>query len=249
MTVNGIAQSALEDGVEDYISTVFYKQVKDITEPLKKNFNNDTAFDEAMQSFIQTLAVGLQMYAMNKVMTFFFDRGASYLASMYSFIIAGKLKKALRNKLKNSRFKGLKAFKTLGKVVDLDKTSERIEIMKIVQSNVDSYDKHKFHHENMNNNIQSRLDNITNSVSNYKGSKDVKTMNLFNDLTSRGAWENTRFHKDIYEKSTGYNLKERGLVWSNVYEELNKYTQYHRTVENKVENLSDSINRLVMAKG
>lgn len=247
--VKDIGVNAFEDGVEDFAYTVMYRRMKSITDPLKDKYKGDSAFDEAMNSFIDTLAVGLQMYAMQKVMSFFFDRGAKYLSAMYTFIVAGKLKKALSNKLKTSKFKGLKAFKIVGKFLDLDRTKERIEMAKIVQSNIDSYDRHKMHYEKQNNSIQHRLDTMTNSVSNYKGTKDSNLMLIFNDLTARGAWQNTQEHKKIYQNATGIELSKRGLVWSKVCQELNKYTQFYTTANGQVNNLTSSITNLVMTKG
>lgn len=248
-SIGSITGNAIEDGVEDFVSTLIFQRMREISEPLKKQYENDSPFDEAMQSFIQTMSMGLTMYGIQKVMSFFFERGVKYLSTMYAFIVGAKLKKIARDKLKNSGFRGKKAFQMLGRVLDLDRTPERIEMVKIAQSNIDSYDRYKMHYENQSNSMQARLDTFSQSVSGVKAGNDLKTMTLFNDLTARGAWSGSSEHKRIYENATGKKLTELGVSWASLYPSLNKYTQFHKTANNEILNLTSAINKLVATKG
>lgn len=66
----GYWENAVEDGVEDFISSFLFQNA--IThKPFLKDFEGDSEFDQAMQSFIMTLSIGLQMYAYSLIMNFF----------------------------------------------------------------------------------------------------------------------------------------------------------------------------------
>lgn len=249
-SLGNVGKFAIEDAVEDFLQSFWYKRVNEVTKPLKDKYKGESELDEFMQNFISTLSSGLIIYAFSKTSAFFFDRGIKLSTYLWTYIIAGKMKKKLLEKLKKSKFKGTKAFRTVALVLDTDRTSDRIEVAKMVQENVKSYDNHKFHYQNQYQKESSKVDSLANGVAGYKGSVSTSNMTLFMDLTSRGAWLNTTEHKKIYEMATGTKLKNSGNTsWSVRYEELNKHTQFHKTVNGDIENLTTAINKLVGAKG
>lgn len=250
MKLTDIGTNALEDGVEDFASNFIYRRMRRLTEPLKDGYKSDSEFDEAMTSFINTLSMGLAMYALNKIMGFFFQRGAKLMTAMFTYIVYGKIANKIANKIKNTKTRGKPFLKRAIMLTGLDRTPERIEMMKIAQSNVDSFDKNKMHYENQNANLQKQMDSLSSSVSTFKGSKDLKGITMFKDLTDRGAWQNTTAHKKIYETATGYKLSESGkLAWSSLYKELNKFTSFAKTAEGEINNLTQAINKLIAVKG
>lgn len=250
MKLADIGTNALEDGVEDFASNFIYRRMRRLTEPLKAGYKSDSEFDEAMTSFINTLSMGLAMYALNKIMGFFFQRGAKLMTAMFSYIVYGKISKLISDKLRKSKLSGKAYSKYATLLLGADRTPERIEMIKIAQSNVDSFDKNKMHYENQSANLQKQMDSLSSSVSTFKGSKDLKGITMFTDLTNRGAWQNTTAHKKIYETATGYKLSESGkLAWSSLYKELNKFTSFAKTAEGEINNLTQAINKLIAVKG
>lgn len=250
MSVGQIGANAVEDGVEDYFSSYMFNRMKMITDPLKKKFDSGSEFDEAMNSFINTLSMGLAIYSLTKVMEFMFERSGKVLSAMFTYIVLGKVRKAIANKIKTEKFKGKAGYKYVAAILGTDRTGERIEMMKIAQSNIDSFDKHKFHYENQNMSLKKQMDSFSSGIGGYKGSNDLKTVTLFTDYTFRGAWKNTLEHKRIYEKATGHKLLKTGSVkWSKLYLELNKHTSFAKTANGEINNIADSINKLVAAKG
>jgi hypothetical protein len=249
-SIKHVGTNAIEDGVEDFFSTVIYNRMREITKPFLKDYEGEGAFNEAMQSFINTLAMGMAIYSLTKIMTFFFERSSKMMTFLFGYMIFGKLKKRAVEKLKNSKWKGKRLFRGLSVIMGADRTSERIEIAKMAQNQVNSYDQHKFHYENQHMGSQNLLDNAINPMSNFKSNMDNKAVTLFTDLTFRGAWKNTNEHKKIYEKATGFKLATTGQgSWNSLYKELNKHTQFHKTANDEVTNLTTVLAKTLATKG
>lgn len=249
-TVKNVALSAFENGVEDGVQSFVYGRIKKITDPFLKKFEGDSEYDQAMQSFIQTLSMGMALYAYTKITKFFFERSIKIGTLLWSYIVAGKVKKRISDKLKASKFKGYKAVKTLSLMLDSDRTSDRIQIAKLIQTNVNQYDSHKFHFQNQYQAKETQIDNTMLPLSNFKQSYDQKSFNKFQDLTRRAAWKNTAEHKNIYELATGFKLSQTGEAsWSKLYQELNKYTEFFITSEKDIINLQTAVMKLVSVKG
>lgn len=248
--VTDIATNALEDGVEDYFSAVIYGRMREITAPFLKQYEGDDAFSQAMQSFINTLSMGLAIYSLNKIMTFFFERSAKIMAYLYGYIVAGKIKNAIRNKIQNSSLKGTKAFKFAEMILGSDRTSDRIEMAKMAQEQVNSFDRNKFHYENQHQRISGQIDNYANPMSTFKSNADLKSVTLFTDLTFRGAWLPSMEHKKIYERATGTKVATAGNgSWGTLYKELNKFTSFHKTTNDEIVNLATILTKTLATKG
>ena len=86
------------------MSAFLFRRMEKLTKPFLKDFDSGSEFDEAMQSFIQTLAMGLQMYAYTMVMNFLFERGVKIGGALWTYIVAGALKKKIVDKIKDSSF-------------------------------------------------------------------------------------------------------------------------------------------------
>lgn len=249
VTVGNVTESAFEDGIEDYFQLIIYSEMRSVMSPFLDKYKGDSAFNEAMTSFINTLGYGLALYSLSKVMEYFYTRSKYYLA-IWAFIVAGKVKQVIKNKMANSKFKGKKAFKIVGVVVGSDKTAERIEVSKMIQKNIDSYDQHKFHYENQNQNIKNGYGNFSNSVSKLKSGKDNKSIEMLVHKTSTGTWSNTTADKKIYEKATGTKLSTTGKgSWSSFHLQLNQFTDFHKTVDGKISNLTTALSQILASHG
>lgn len=243
-----IGKNAVEDGVEDFISSFLFRRMQLLTKPFLKDFEGDDEFNQAMQSFIMTLSMGLQMYAYSLIMNFVFERSAKLVGTMWTYIVAGELKKKLSDKLKASKFKGNKAFKTLSLVMGSDRTSERISVAGLIQNNVNSFDNHKFHFQNQHQAHENRLDNMSRSASSLKNANENSFLTRFTHKTITGTWKNTTTDKRLYEKATGAKLSEVGDgSWTNLYVELNKYNEFAKTEADEVMNLATAL-KMVLSK-
>ena len=245
-----IGKNAVEDGVEDFVSSFLFRRMRKLTEPFLKDFEGDSEFDEAMQSFIQTLSMGLTLYAYSKIMNFLFERSVKIFGTLWTYIVAGALKKKLVDKMKESKFKGNKAFKTLSLVVGTDRTAERIQVAKMVQSNVNSFDSHKFHFQNQHLKIEDKMDKFSFSASSLKNASENSYTTRFTHKTLTGTWENTSIDKKLYERATGSTLAEIGAgSWANLHIKLNKFNQYSKRVDGEITNLATILQMALSKQG
>jgi hypothetical protein len=245
-----IGKNAVEDGVEDFVSSLLYRRMRKLTEPFLKDFEGDSEFDEAMQSFIQTLSMGLTLYAYTKIMNFFFERGVKIGVSLWVYIVAGAYKSKIMNKIKNSNFKGKKLLRTVSMVLGADRTAERIEVAKIMQNNVNSFDAHKFHYQNQQFQMDSKLDNLSLSASTLKNSNENSYLTRFTHKTMTGTWLNNTDDRRLYERATGIKLVEAGQgSWTNLYENLNKYNEFSKTVDGEITNLATALKSVLSRSG
>lgn len=243
-----IGKNAVEDGVEDFISSFLFRRMQLLTKPFLKDFEGDSEFDQAMQSFIMTLSIGLQMYAYSLIMNFFFERGIKLTASMWTYIVAGAMKKRILDKLEKSKFKGKKLLRTVSMVLGADRTSDRIAVAGLIQNNVNSFDNHKFHFQNQHQKNEERMDRMSVSASSLKNANENSFLTRFTHKTLTGTWKNTNTDKRLYEKATGVKLSEVGEgSWSNLYSELNKYNEFSVTVDGEVMNLATAL-KMVLSK-
>lgn len=249
--IKDIGANAVEDGVEDYFQSYIYRRMQKLTKPFLKDYESDSEFDEAMQSFINTLSFGLALYALTTITTFFFTRGAKLFALMWGYIVAGALKNKVLNKLKNSpKLRGKKMFKKLNMIMGGDRTSDRIEIAKMGQENVKSYDNHKFHYQNQHQGITNSLDNFSSPMTKMKSTFDMKSVELLTHLTLTGKWTSSIEHKKIYEKAMGKKLSQTGQgSWGSLYQELNKFNQFNKTVDGEITNLTTVLTKILSRGG
>ncbi len=245
-----IGKNAIEDGVEDFVSAFLFRRMQKLTEPFKKDFQDDSEFDEAMQSFIQTLSMGITLYAYTKIMDFFFQRSTKLAAALWTYIVAGVMKNKIADKLKASKLKGNKAVKALSLVLGADRTSDRIAVAGLVKDNVNSFDNHKFHFQNQHIAMESKMDKMANTAGNLRNSTEKSILTRFTHKTFTGTWKNTSTDKKLYEKATGITLAETGDgSWTNVHTQLNKYTEFAKTTDDEIVNLSTSLQMVLSKSG
>lgn len=250
MKLTDIGKNAVEDGVEDFVSAFLFRRMQKLTKPFLKDFEGDTEFDEAMQSFIQTLSMGIALYAYTKIMDFFFQRSVKLAGALWTYIVAGAMKKAVLDKLKASNFKGKKAFKAVSLVLGADRTSDRIAVAGLIKDNVNSFDAHKFHFQNQHLSMESKMDKMANTAGNLRNSTEKSILTRFTHKTFTGTWGNNNIDKKLYEKATGVKLSATGDgSWTKVHTQLNKYTEFAKTTNDEIINLSTSLQMVLSKSG
>lgn len=248
--ITDITKTAVEDGVEDYISAVLYGRMREFTKPFLNQFDSESEFDEAMQSFINTLSMGLTLYAYNILMTYFFERGVKITVAMWTYIVAGSFKKRVIEKLKSKNLKGKRLLNTASMILGSDRTAQRIEVVKMAQENVKSFDTHKFHYQNQHSKIDNKIDTFSLSASSLKSTAENSYLTRFTHKTMTGTWENTNLDKKLYQKATGITLAETGAgSWSSLYEKLNKFNEFAKDVDGEITNLATSMQMILSKNG
>jgi hypothetical protein len=245
-----IGKNAVEDGVEDFVSAFLFRRMRKITEPFLKDFSSDSEFDSAMQSFIQTLSMGVTLYAYTMIMNFFFQRSAKMGLALWTYIVSGVMKRKIAEKLKASKYKGNKAVKALSLVMGADRTSDRIAVAGLIKDNVNSFDSHKLHFQNQHQKADDKLDKMSFSASNLKNSMEKSILTRFTHKTFTGTWKNNTTDRKLYEKATGVVLAETGDgSWTSLYSQLNKYTEFAKTTNGEIINLSTSLQMVLSKSG
>ncbi len=249
--IKDVVGNSIEDSVEDFLQSFVFKEINEISKPYKDKYNKDDSYTgEFVTNFLNVLTMGFSLYVFNKLQSIFFTRLPKIFGFIWSYIIAGKMKKNLYNRLKNSKIKGNKAFKIISLISGTDRTAERIEISKIIQDNVKQYDVHKMHLENQYFKTQKHIDDVSLKSVGLKESLDKNSMNLLLHKTRTGTWKNTKQDKKLYEKATGMKISESGnMSWSNMYQELNNYTDFAKTVDDKIVNLATALNKILARTG
>jgi hypothetical protein len=247
--VGNIVSNSIEDSSQDFLQSYVNNRVQSLTKPLLDKYNSGSPFDDAMQTLISGLVMGGTMLFYQKA-SYIIERSLSLVGISWLYITSGGLKKKLADKLKASKFKGNKAFKVLGLVSGTDRTAERIEVVKLANQNISSFDAYKFHNENLHQRASHNLDNFSQSAVNIKANDMTSSLALFNQKTRMGKWELTNVDKKLYIKVTGATLAEQGETsWSNMYKELNKFTDFYMNVDKEVVNLTQAIGKITARAG
>ncbi|RLA83619.1 MAG: hypothetical protein DRG78_03795 [Epsilonproteobacteria bacterium] len=255
--LNNLGASAFENGIEDMVSDILYQRMRFIVQPMMDMFkSNDgdnieqTAFNDGMQSFFMTLSMGFTIYAMQKVTSGVLVRGGKIMLFLWGYIGIGKLKSIIQNRIKGMGLFGKPLMAITGVVLGADRTSDRIQISQMAQKEVENFDKHSFHYQQQSQSVDKTLSDFTSATSERKAKKQNKDYAIFMDLSKRGEWKNTSEHRQIYQNATGHTLASTGQgSWSNLYQELNKYTEVHKTVDGNIVNLASALSKVMSNKG
>lgn len=247
--VGNIVGNSIEDASQDFVQAYVNQRVQSITKPLMDKYDSGSPYDDAMQTLIGGLVSGGTMYFYNKA-SYVIDRALSLVGMSWLYISSGDMKKKITDKLKASKFKGNKAFKVAGLVAGTDRTAERIEVVKLANQHVNSFDSYKYHNENLHQRASHNLDRVSQTAINVKSNDMTSSLALFNQKTRMGKWTNTNEDRKLYIKVTGATLTEQGLTsWSNMYQELNKFTDFYKNVDNEVVNLTQAIGKITARAG
>lgn len=245
-----ISKNAIEDGAEEFISAYVYRRSEKLAQHFTKDFDSGSEFDDAAETAVRTLIQGGATYIYTGLMNIILDRGLKISGALWSYIVAGAMKKRILEKIKQSKLKGNKAVKALTMVLGSDRTSERIQVAQLIQSNVDSIDSHRFNLQKTHVKTHSNLDNFAGSMTNLRNSAENSILVRFNQKTATGTWENNSVDKKLYEKATGIKIGEAGDGnWSNLYLKLNKYTDYYKSLDGEITNLATVLQKMLIRSG
>jgi len=223
-----VFSNTIEDFFDDYSTTVVFKESKKALDPLKKKFDSDNQsdFDNAVQSAIVTLQMGISMYAVRWINSVILPSLYKRATIAFEYIFVGTLAK----KLKNISLGGKFMRKTLRMVSDMfDQRQKNTEIAINMMN----------HQDNM---MMQQMNVATKRKSSFDASmlkgyseQQLKSVELMTHKTKTGTWLNTSDDKKLYERATGGTLK-RGVSWSKMYKTLNSFQEFAVNAEGQVLN-------------
>lgn len=250
LSIKNVLANGLEDTTDDFISTLLFSEMRKITIPLLKTGDLDL-IDEARNNLIQSLSMGLTMYAYINISQYI-QKMATRSAILWGYIVSGKLKKKIAD-LKTKNIKGKKALNMLGAVLGTDKTGERIQVTKIVNDNLLHIDKQINNDKNNRLAIENKMISIGATSSQIKGISTQENFNLFLHKTKTSTWKNTNQDKKLFEKITGETITiSSATSWADLVSILNNYSEFAKDTEGRIFNLTEAIlkvtNRANLAK-
>lgn len=235
--------NSLEDTTDDFISNYLFMNMRNFTQPILKTGDDLTLKDEAINNFITQLSFGATLWAYTVIMAYI-TKVATRTGIMWGYIVSGKLKKKIQE-LKTKNIKGKKALNFLGAVIGSDKTLERIEVMKLADSNLRQIDTQIQNEKNNRMAIENKIVSLGVTSTQLKGVSSQENFNLYLHKTKTSTWKNTNSDKKLFEKVTGQLIADSGTSWSDMVDTINNYSEFAKDVEGRIFNLTEAILKIV----
>lgn len=246
-SITNVFSNSFEDTIDDFVSSYLFSEMRTVSQPLIETGDNLTLLDEAKNNFITQTFFGLTLWGYMHVMRLI-EKIIIRTGLTWSYIVSGKVQKVVvdrLNKIKSKNIKGKKAIKYLSAIVGSDKTLERIEIAKIVNTNINQIDKQMQGDKTNKLFIEQKMATLGASVSQIKGISSQENFNLYLHKTKTSTWTNTTKDKKLFEKVTGQLIADFKVTWSDMVETINNYSEFAKDVEGRIFNLTEAILKIV----
>lgn len=225
-SISGVFGNAFEDLVDDFTTTVIFRESKDAFSPLKKGYEskNPSDWDNAVSSAITTLQMGISMYAVgwiNSTLLPLLYRRASII---FGYVVTG----ALARKAKKLNLGG----KTMSKVSALlsSVTEHRQKNTEIAINMMNHQDNMLMQKMKIANHSKRSLDSrITASYS----EQQLKAVDLMTIKTKTGTWTSSLEDRNLYQRASGTKFPP-GQSWSKFSKKLNSFQEFAKNAENEV---------------
>ena len=240
--------SSVEDTTDDFISTLLFSEMREMTKPFLNNNGDLSLIEEAKNNLITQISFGLTLWAYTNIMSYI-TKIALRTGAMWTYIVAGKVGSKINQKindLKKKNIKGKKALNLLGTIVGSDKTHERIEVMKIANTQLNQIDKRmeKFRTDKMT--IDNKFIAMGATSAQIKGVSSQENFNLYMHKTKTSTWQKTATDRKLFEKITGEKISTvSASSWGDLVDTLNQYSEFAKDSENKIFNLTEAILKVV----
>lgn len=237
--------NSIEDTTDDFISTLLFSEMREITKPLLNNNGDLSLVDEAKNNFITQVSMGLTLWAYTNIMQLL-AKMVARSAIAWGYIVTGKLKNKIAQ-LKTKNIKGKKALNLLGAVIGSDKTLERIEVIKIANANLNHIDKEMQNHKINKIAIEQKMATYGATSAQIKGISSQENFNLYIHKTKTSTWSKTATDKKLFEKITGEKISNitPTILWGDLVDTLNQYSEFAKDSENKIFNLTEAILKII----
>ncbi len=236
--------NSIEDTTDDFISTLLFSEMREMTKPLLNHNGDLSLVDEAKNNLITQISFGLTLWAYTNIMAYI-EKLIVRTGIMWGYIVTGKLKRKL-TEIKTRNLKGKKALALLSTVIGTDKTRERIEVVKLANSQLNQIDKQLQNNKNNKFAIENRMVALGATSAQIKGVSSQENFNLYMHKTKTSTWQKTATDRKLFEKITGEKISTvSASSWGDLVDTLNQYSEFAKDSENKIFNLTEAILKVV----
>lgn len=244
-----VFSNSLADSTDDLISTYMFSEQRKITDALINHKGDLSLLEEFANNFITQTLMGLTLYGYMFI-TMLIEKFIVRSGVEWLYITSGKLSKSIQNlKMKNLKaknIKGKRAIAVLGAIVGSDKTRERIEIVKIANTNMDRIDKELQNSKTNKLAVEQKMLSVGATSAQIKGVSSQEDFNLYLHKLKTSTWNKTATDKKLFEKITGEKIANVSTVsWGDLVDNLNQLSEFAKDSENKIFNLTEAILKVI----
>lgn len=236
--------NSLEDSTDDLISTYLFSEQRKITDALINHKGELSLLEEFKNNLVTQTIMGLTLYAYMFIMSII-EKYIVRSAIEWGYIVSGKLAKKIQN-LKTKNIKGKKGLALLGAIVGSDKTRERIEVVKIANSNMNRIDIELQNSKTNKLAVEQKMLSIGATSAQIKGVSSQEDFNLYLYKLKSSSWKKTATDRKLFEKITGEKISTVSATsWGDLVDKLNQLSEFATDSEGKIFNLTEAILKVV----
>lgn len=224
------AENGLEDFVDEGLDECVMQWFNEYLNEM--NSKDGNCLELASISAITSVGRGVSMYLSFKITDYLVSSVTKKFGLYWTYINMGKLKNLLKKKMPSGGFRG-KAGGFISKfILGGDTTSNRIETMKLANSELNRFDTHSFEHQKIFNGHHGTLQKKKDAVRSVRDKKKVQNTELFRYKTMTSTWTNSTYDKRCFEAVTGQKTSNTGKgSWATRYKELNELSTFAKDLE------------------
>lgn len=225
-----VTEDFLDDSLEECLLSDFYDFLNTQNPDDKANCLK-VASVNSMVSVARMTAMYISVKVTEKLATGIVNKFTAY----WLYIEAGKIGKHIQEKIKTKNFMGKAGSYLVKAFIDSDQTSNRIEKMKLVNSELNRFDTHTFETQKILGQGRNSLNKRTELALKTKDKKKVQAIELARYKNQTSSWTST--DKKLYEAVTGEKLATSGKTsWTKKYKELNQLSTFAKDQEGNMIN-------------
>jgi len=261
-----IAENSVEDFIDDGITTLVYSMANCYFNDEKKQTNNqcedivDKAFNEALEGAGNTLKFTIMSAVIYRVSTYGMAKIVAGSAFIYSYIKAGRIINTIKRKV-DSSLQGVPFVgKFLGSVITastaiaVGNQNERLAMADMANNNINNVTQlvgQERQTASMQVSAQKRQVMQTLGLNHdAKGLNDAKKIEAYNYKMKTGTWNTTTQDKKLFLSVIPKEYITDGFSYNSSFvKKLNQFTEYAKTTEDNIVNLTQVLAKTLATKG
>jgi hypothetical protein len=223
-----------ENGLEEFIDEGLDECILEwFNEYLNEMSSQDgNCLELASLAAVTSVGRGISMYLSFKITDYLVSSITKKAGLYWAYINIGKLKDILKRHRPTKGFVGKAGSFLFKNILASDTTSDRIEILKLAQTEIARFDTHTFEHNKIFNGHSNSLEKKKDSVMAVRDKKKVQNTELFRYKTMTSSWTNSTYDKRCFEAVTGQKASHTGKgSWATRYKELNNLSTFAKDME------------------
>lgn len=241
-----IAENAYEELIETGLDECLLSEMQGYINKFS-NEEGNCAFNASM-AMVTAVGQGISMYISWKVSEILVESMIKKAGAYWAYINFGKFKKFLVGKA--GKF-GKAGHAVMKNFIMSDTTSNRIETMKLVQTEVNRFDTNSHAQQQiMGQNLQT-LEHKKDKLYKVNAKHQTKSLEAFRHKILTSSWTNSTADKKLFESVTGLKSKHVSgtTAWSKRYKELNTLSTFAKDSEGNLINFSQALLKSLVAGG